>query len=182
MFIESHKKGAKITEVWIGNINYHYFAFGFLTDRYILFCCCFCYAFFPWFIPEAVFDTMNNFTEALRASTLNRSDAGEAELSRRRCCQPPSDSELLDYLRWNNAALGRLSKLQQPLEGAKQKPLIDGKSGCRHRRSSSASPCDGRGRRLRVFGGTEMDRGERHYKHLKLGTTALLLSILTVSV
>lgn len=41
--------------------------------------------------------------------------------------------------------------------------LADGKSGYRHRIVSSASPGDRVGRRLRVSGGTEMDRGE--YKH-----------------
>lgn len=97
---------------------------------------------------------------------------------------PPSDSELIDAapneLRWNNAVVSCLEKLRQALVGAKQSLLFDGKSGCRRWTASSASPCDRLGRRLRVSGGTEMDRGERHYKHFILCTIALQLSIVTV--
>lgn len=39
--------------------------------------------------------------------------------------------------------------------------LANGKSGCRHRSVSSASPCERVGRRLRVPGGAEMDRGKQ---------------------
>lgn len=63
--------------------------------------------------------------------------------------------------------------------GAEQKVLRDGRSGCSLRSASSASPCDRLGRRLRDFGGTEMDRGERHYKRIELSTPAVQLSILT---
>lgn len=128
---------------------------------------------------------MKYFTEAICAHTSNSSDTGEAELSWwcAAAC-PPSDSELIDAtlneLRWNNAALSCLEKLQQALVGANQRHLFDGKSGRRHWTASSASPCDRLGRRLRVSGGKEMDRGERHYKHFILCTIALQLSTVTV--
>lgn len=102
--------------------------------------------------------------------TPSRSDTGAATgssvspvLLLRYLLQPGEDrltDASDDWFPWNNAAPSCFHAFLQALILGEHSVFANGKSGCRHRTVSSASPCERGSRAVRLPGGAEMDRGE----------------------
>lgn len=105
------------------------------------------------------------------STDCNRSDTGEQQLVRSPrwccCCNIYNRRRRTGWPTQFTCNLGGITRVELLLHIftgftvlGEQIFFANGKSGCRHRTVSSASPCDRLGHRLRVPGGADMDRGE----------------------